>query len=76
MIAIDIISAITPLLVYLGLIVRFDMQIGSTILVGCVLALVVAGFAAVQLSGSPSTYGSFRVKTVSITILTANPRRA
>ena len=62
------------LLVYLGLIVR-HMQIGSTTVVGCVLALVVGGFAGVQLSGSPSPCGSFRVNTVGITILTANPRR-
>ena len=62
--------------VYLGFVARFHMKIGSNVLVASVLALVVGGFAGVQMSGSPSTYGSFGVNNVSFMILTANPRRA
>jgi hypothetical protein len=55
-IVVDITRAITPPSLF-GIDLGLRMQTGSTILVGCVLVLVVGGFAGVQLSGSPSTYG-------------------
>ena len=48
------------------------MRIGSIILVGCVRVLI--GFAGVKLSGSLSKYGSFRASTVSIMMVTVNPK--
>jgi hypothetical protein len=74
-VATDITRAITPPSLF-GIDRRIALQIGSTILVGCVLMLVVGLLVCSRLSGSPSIYGSFRVHNVTIVTVTANPRWA
>jgi hypothetical protein len=67
-IAIDMTGVMTPSL--FGIDLELPMQIGNILLVG-----VTGRFVGVKLSGSLKMYGSFRVSTVSIMTVIANPKQ-